>query len=339
MKSLLTCLLLLGACTALQTDSPNAQAGLSGGNAKAQAVPTNYEQWLESLPSHNQAASKPFQAGFTGKILVNVPAEEASVEMQINGSAEYADARHFRQNVDLHIDLGNLPGDLAIAPMKVSLSINADGDSLRIAPVFHEGWLLDMAKQSNAGFEKMLFTLDLDILEQMLEVYWEYFDSEDMDLSNFLPEGMDAEEFFQRGINPAAWAQRYMLTTDIDSFRVGPSEVYVTGRIKDEWIQGMMLPDQETRALMESATYEMCFDRYSGIPISMGMSMSAEGMMAMEFSVEFLDFKIGDGLFSSDHFEHQSMEGRTPFPIDTFMQMALGSMLGQMEEVDGDIPF
>ncbi|MDA0667263.1 MAG: hypothetical protein O3A95_03630 [Planctomycetota bacterium] len=337
MKHLLTCLLLLGACTAPQTNSPNAETGLSGGSVKAPATPTNYEQWLESLPSHTQEASKPFQVGFTGKILVNVPTEKVSVEVQISGSMEYADVRHFRQIIDLHLDLGDLPGNMAMGPIKLSLNMNADGESLHAAPGFHDDWLLAMVEQANMGFEKMVFTLDLDVLEQMLEVYWKYFDSEDIDLSNLLPESMDAEEFFQQGINPAAWAQMYMLTANIDDFRVDSGEVHVTASIKDEWIQ--RIHDQETRTLMESATYEMSFDRYSGIPTNMGMTMSAEGKMGMEFSVEFLDFKIGDGLFSSDHFKHQSMEGRAPFPVDTFMQMALGSMQGQMEEVDDDIPF
>lgn len=339
MKYLLSCLLLLGACTAPQTNSTKPQAGLSGGNVKASALPSTYEEWLETLPSQSQDASKPFQAGFTGKILVNVPAEDVSVEVQISGSMEYADLRHFRQVIDFHVDLGELPGNMAIGPIKVSMNINADGESLHIVPVFHEDWLLSTIKQTNMGFEKMVFTLDLDLLEKMLAVYWEYFDSEDIDLSSLLPEGMDAEEFFQSGINPAAWGQMYMLTADIENFRVDSGEVQVTARLKEDWIDGMMLPDEQTRELMENATYEMCFNRYSGIPTSMSMNMAAAGMMDMDFSMEFLDFKIGDGLFPSDHFEHQSLEGRTPFPVDTFMQMALGSMQGQMEEVDDDIPF
>lgn len=312
---------------------------MSGVNVKAPATPANFEEWIESLPSHNQDASKPFQAGFTGKILMNVPGEEIAVEVQISGSVEYADMRHFREVIDLHIDLGDLPGDMDMGPINLSLNINADGESLHLAPNFRDDWLLSMIKQTNMGFEKMVFTLDLDVLEKMLEVYWQYFDSEDIDLSSFLPEGMTAEEFFQQGINPAAWGQMYMLTSDIDSFRVDSGEVQVVARLKEDWIEGMMLPDEQTRSLMEGATYEMCFDRYSGIPTSMGMSMAAEGLMDMDFSVEFLDFKIGDGLFPPDHFKHQSMEGRTPFPVDTFMQMALGSMQGQMEEVDDDIPF
>lgn len=339
MKYLLSCLLLFGACTAPQTNPANSQTGLSGGKVKAVAAPSTYAEWLETLPSHNQDASKPFQAGFTGKILVKVPTEEVSVEVQISGSMEYSDLRHFRQVIDFHVDLGELPGNMFIGPIKVSMNINGDGESLHIVPSFHDDWLFATIKQTNMGFEKMVFTLDLDLLEEMLEVYWEYFDSEDIDLSSLLPEGMDAEEFFQRGINPAAWGQMYMLTADIENFRLDSGEVQVTAKLKDEWIDGMMLPDAETRALMENATYEMTFDRYSGIPTSMGMSMVAEGMMDVNFSMEFLDFKIGDGLFPPDHFEHQSMEGRTPFPVDTFMQMGLGSMQGQMEEVDDDIPF
>lgn len=338
MKLLLTSLLLLGACAAPQTNSNPAQTGLSGGKVKAVGIPTTYAGWLDTLPNQDREASKPFQAGFTGKIVVHVPSEDMTVEVQISGSIEYADMRHFREIIDLRVDLGDLPGDMAIGPINVRLHINADGESMHFAPGFKDDWLLQTLKQTNMGFEKMVFTLDLDILEEMLSVYWEYFDSEDIALSGLLPEGLSTEEFFSRGINPAAWARMYMLTADIENFRVDSGEVQVTARLKDEWMDGMMLPDPNTREMMENITYDLSFDRYSGIPTSMGMEMSAEGM-TMDFSMEFLDFKVGDGLFSSDHFQHQSMEGRTPFPIDTFMRMGLGSMQGQIQEDDDDIPF
>jgi len=338
MKILLTSLLLFGACAAPSANPNQAQTGISGGNVKAPSIPNTYSDWLDTLTNQEHEASKPFQAGFTGKVLVHVPSEDVNVEIQISGSIEYSDMRHFREIIDLRVDLGDLPGDLQMGPMNVRLHINADGESMHMAPGFKDDWLLQTIKQTNMGLEKMVFTLDLDILEEMLSVYWEYFDSEDIALSGLLPEGMSTEEFFNRGINPAAWARMYMLTADLENFRVDSGEVQVTARLKDEWMDGMMLPDPGAREMMENISYEMCFDRYSGIPTSMSMEMSAEGM-SMDFSMEFLDFKVGDGLFSSDHFQHQSMEGRTPFPIDTFMRMGLGSMQGQIQEDDDDIPF
>lgn len=338
MKYLIICLLSLGACTAPQANTKQASTGFFGGSVKAPVIPDNYQQWLDGLPSQENEASKPFQADFAGKMVLDIAQEGVQVEVQISGSVEYADLRHFREIVEFHVDLGDLPGKMPMGPFRVSLHMNADGESLHVSPNFHQDWLYAMIQSANMGFEKMVFTLDLDTLEEMLAVYWEYFDNADIDLAGLLPEGMSTEEFFSRGINPAAWARLYLLTADISNFRVDSGEVHVTAKLKDEWMNGMMMADPNARAMMEDMSYEICFDRYSGIPTSMGLSLKADGF-SMNGSIEFLDFMVGDGLFPSDHFQHESTQGRTLFPVDTFMQMGLGAMQGQMEEDDEDIPF
>ena len=170
MKLLLTSLLLLGACVAPSANSNQAQTGISGGSVKAPVIPATYEAWLDTLANQEHEASQPFQAGFTGKILVQLPSEDVNIEVQMSGSSEYADVRHFRQIIDLRVDLGDLPGDMQIGPINVRLHVNADGESMHFAPGFNDDWLLQTIKQTNMGFEKMVFTLDLDILEEMLSV-------------------------------------------------------------------------------------------------------------------------------------------------------------------------
>ena len=74
-------------------------------------------------------------------------------------------------------------------------------------------------------------------------------------------------------------------------------------------------------------------------PTSMGMEVSQPGMVDVGFSLEFHDFRVDADLFPPGHFQHGSTDGRTLFPLDTFVSISLGSMEGMMEEEDDDIPF
>ena len=340
MKKRFLSLLLLGACTAPQSVNADGLAGLQVGQPRPVAVPETYMEWLDTLPDPREAASKPFRAGFHGKIVIAFPHESMSMDIQLGGLIEYTDMRHFRESIDLHLDLGELSPELPDEPVAITFLVEADGETLFFEPRFHDDWLLEKVGSLDMGFETMTFTLDLDLLEQMFFVYWRFLQDSDIDLSTLLPEGITMEEFFTQGMNPVGWSRLYLLTADISNFRVDSTEVHITAKLKDEWVDIMMVPsDPQTMAMMEDFVYDICFDRYSGMPSSMSMVLSAEGLMQMDMSIEFVDFRIGDDLFPADHFRHDSTEGRTLFPVDAFIQMALGSMQGKMQDDDDDIPF
>lgn len=340
MNRLLLCLLLLGACTAPQVDPTNGHTGLADGVVRPAVEPTDYASWLETLSDQVGQASEPFAADFHGKVEVFVPEQDVRLEIQMSGKVEYVDIRHFREEIVLHMDLGNVDPSLPAGPIAVSLMIDADGEMLYIEPRFHDDWLHEMIAGTGMGFEKMTFTLDLDLLEDMLSVYWEFLASNDADLSDFLPEGMTMEEFFSNGMNPAAWARMYLLTAEITDFQVDSGEVRITAKLKEEWTKGFMMhSDPQVEEMMDSLSYEVCFDRYTGLPSSFSVGMSEAGEVDFGFALEFENFQLDGNLFGPDHFQHGSTKGRTLFPLDTFVSMSLGSMEGMMEEEDDDIPF
>lgn len=340
MNRILLCLPLLGACTAPQSVPSNGHAGLNDGVVSPVVEPTDYLSWLDTLPGHLEQASEPFAADFHGKMEVQVPGEDVAIELQMSGSVEYVDLRHFREEFVLRMDLGKVDPSLPEGPVAVSLVIDADGEMLYIEPRFHDDWLQKMIVETGMGFERMTFTLDLDLLEDMLSVYWEFLASNDADLSEFLPEGMTMEEFFANGMNPAAWARMYLLTAEITDFHVDSSEVRITARLKEEWTKGIMMEsDPLVEEMMQNMSYEVCFDRYSGLPSSFSIGMSRSGEMDFGFSLEFENFQLDADLFEPGHFQHGSTKGRTVFPLDPFVSMSLRSMEGMMEEDDDDVPF
>lgn len=336
------CLLLLGACTSAEAPPAGGASGLQGTRVKVKAAePTDYQSWLETLPQVDGEASKPFQADFRGKIKVEVPGEGVSMDIQMNGRVEYADLRHFRERIDLRLDLGAIEEGIPDVPVNITMLISADGEKVYLEPLFEESWLLEMLRQSPMrGFETMTFTLDLDLFEQALEVYWDFLEESNVDMSTILPDGVTVEEFFAQGLNPAAWARLYLLTADVESFRIDATEVHVTAKLRDGWTRSLLMAeDPQAAAMMEEFTYDMSFDRRTGIPTSMGMSMALEEAMDFDMTLDFTQFLIGDNIFAPNHFDRRRATGRTEFPLDTIVEMALLSMQGQMHEEEEDIPF
>ncbi len=278
---------------------------------------------------------------FFGKIGMEMVMQNMEVEVQMDGNVDYADIRHFRENVNLHLDLSHLelgPG-MPQEPLALTVRAVANGDKLFVEPVFQDDWLLNTVKESGIGIEKMTFTLNLDLMEEMLKVYWSFLEKSDIDFSTFLPDGVDMEEFLEQGINPSTWARMYLVTADITEFRVDSNEVHIKAKLKNGWPQGFEYGnDPQTAAMMQDMEYAMSFDRFTGFPTSMNMDMSMEGIMNMTFSLEFQNFVVQENLFPDNHFQFEAAKDRNLFPIDTFVQMALGSMQGQMQE-DDDIPF
>lgn len=336
-----SCLLLLGACTAANAPETGGVSGLQGGRIQPAPEPTTYVDWLDTLPMVEGEASKPFQADFHGKITVQVPMEGVSVDVQMNGRIEYADLRHFRERIDLRVDLGGIEEGLPEEPVNFTILVSADGEKLYIEPMLEEGWLLDTLREAPVrGLEAMTFTLDLDLFEQMFQVYWDFLEESDVEMSTILPDGVSVEEFFKQGLNPAAWARLYLMTADIETFRVDSTEVHVTARLRDGWAESLLMAeDPQAAAMMDEFLYEMCFDRRTGIPTSLGMSMGVDDVMSFDMVIDFKQFLIGDNIFAPNHFDKRRSMGRTEFPIDTFIEMALLSMQGQMIEEDEDIPF
>lgn len=336
-----TCLLLLGACTAAPAPDPGAPSGLQGARVKTPAEPTTYEEWLDTLPVVEGQASSPFQADFRGKIAVRVPGEDVRIDVQMDGRIEYGDLRHFRERIDLRLDLSGVEEGIPDTPVNVTILVSADGEKLYLEPLFEDGWMLEMLRQSPmSGFETLTFTLDLDLFEQTFQVYWDFLEESDVDMSSVLPEGVTVEEFFAQGLNPAAWARLYLMTAELESFRIDSSEVHVTAKLHDGWTESLLMAeDPQAAEMMNDFTYEMCFDRRTGIPTSMGMGMAVEDVMSFEMMLDFEQFLIGDNIFAPNHFERRGGSGRTEFPIDTFVDMALASMRGQMDEEEEDIPF
>lgn len=342
MKKPALCLLLIGACASPNTSDPGGVSGLhAGGQTKVTTTPTNYVEWLDTLPMVEGEASKPFQADFHGKLVFNVLSEDIALDIQMSGRIEYADLRHFRERIDLRLDLGAIDASIPDVPVNLTILISADGEKLYVEPILEESWLLEMLRQSPAaGFESQAFTLDLDLFEQMFEVYWTFLEESDIDMDTILPEGVTMEEFFAQGLNPAAWARLYLMTADIETFRIDSSEVHVTAKLRDNWMTGVVaMEDPQAASMMEDFEYEMVFDRRTGIPTSMGMTMHIEEEVQMEMVIDFKQFLIGDNIFAPNHFQRSQLMQRTEFPMDIFVQMALSAMQGQMHEDDEDIPF
>jgi hypothetical protein len=331
-------LLALGAC-ASAPPAMELSVQLREGGA-AQAVPATYSEWVESLPILS-ADSTAFRTSVQGRIALKVRDNGVKInfDIQLGSQIEYLDLRHFKEDVWVHAEMPAMPEFAGFQKVDFGIKILADGNKLFITPEFADDALGAQIKSINMGIEGMTLTLDIKLFEELMQLYWHTLESADVDLSSFLPEGMSAEEFFERGLNPAGWARAYMLTSEILDFRVDSNEVRIKARMKDELMNSQMLLSGGRGSQLANFNYEMSFDRFSGLPTSMTMQMDIDTMVSMTFELDFAKFEMGADLFAPGHFNSEHIDSKHLFPLDTFVQMALASMHAGMVEDDGDLSF
>ena len=340
MKTRLSFLLLaLGACTAPTGNPDSMVTGLQGGN-NILVEPTSYEEWVDGLPILS-LDSMAFRTSAQGKIAMKVQEDgmEMNIDVQLGVKLDYLDLRHFREDIWVHVDLPEIPEFTGFETLKFGIKILADGKTLFLSPEFQDDLLGAQVKASGLGIEDTTLTLDIKLFEDMMKLYWRVFEDGDVDLSSFLPDGMSVDEFFERGLNPAGWARAYMLTSEILEFQVDSNEVRIKARMKDELLGSALLFSPEQNQQLDNLTYEMSFDRYSGLPTSLALAMEVDDMVSMVFELDFAEFEMGADLFEANAFNSAHLDQKHMFPVDTFIQMALASMQATMADDDGDMAF
>jgi hypothetical protein len=314
-------------------------AGLQAAG-KPNTAPATYPDWVASLPALS-ADSTAFRTSVQGGIALQVREQgmEMNIDIQLGSTVEYQDLRHFREDIWIHAELPDLPEFAGVQQVDFGIKILADGKKLYLGPKFDDDALGAQIKALNMGIEGMTLTLDIKLFEDLMQIYWRTLESADVDLSSFLPEGMSVEEFFEHGLNPAGWARAYMLTSEIEDFRVDSNEVRIKARMKDELLNNQMLLGGGQGSALENLVYEMSFDRFSGLPTSMTMQLEVDEKVSMTLELDFAKFEMGADLFEPDYFNSNHIDRKKVFPLDTFVQMALASMHAGMAEDDGDMSF
>lgn len=302
--------------------------------------PENYAEWVEGLPVLS-LDSTAFRTSAQGKVVVQI--KEAGMNMnldiQLGVELDYLDLRHFREDIWVHVDLPNVPEFAGVQELNFGIKILADGEKLYITPEFQDDMLGAQIKAAGMGFEDMTLTLDIALFGELMKIYWEALEDANVDLSAFLPEGMSVDEFFERGLNPAGWARAYMLTSEILDFAVDSNEVRIQAQMKEELLGNAFLLTPEQSQQLDDFSYEMSFNRFSGLPTSMAMDMAMDEVIEMAFELDFAEFEMGADLFVPQDFSAAHLDQRHFFPVDTFIQMALASMQATMTEDDGDMAF
>lgn len=308
--------------------------------SQVNAEPETYADWVESLPilSLDSAA---FRTSAQGKIAVKIKEDGMNMDLdiQLGVKLDYLDMRHFREDIWVHVELPDAPEFAGLQEMKFAIKVLADGEKLYITPEFQDDLLGAQIKASGIGIEDMTMTMDIDLFEELMKLYWHAFEDADMDLSSFLPEGVSVEEFFESGLNPAGWARAYMLTSDILDFTVDSNEVRIRAQMKEELLGNAFLLTPEQSQQLDDFSYEMSFNRYSGLPTSMEMDMKVDEVVQMAFELDFAEFEMGADMFRPEDFSSTHLDQRHFFPVDTFIQMALASMRATMTDDDGDMAF
>jgi hypothetical protein len=329
----------LGACAVPQANSGQPASGLQVG-ARPQAAPKNYTEWIGSLPQLS-ADSTAFRTSAQGKVAMHVQEEGMALDfdIQLGVKLEYQDLRNFREDIWLHVEMPDLPQFVGFEKIDMAIKVLADGQQLYLTPEFQDDALGAQVKAAGIGIEGMTLTLKIKIFEELMQIYWHTLKDADVDLSTFLPEGMSVDEFFEHGLNPAGWARAYMLTSDILDFRVNSTEVRIKARMKDNLFGDNPLLDPGQLQQLQDLTYEMSFDRYSGLPTSASMRMEVDDAVSMVFELDFAEFEMGSDLFAAKHFNSDHIDRSHLFPIDTFVQMALASMQAGIVEEDDDMAF
>jgi len=340
MKSKFSFLLLaFGACTTPSENPDPLASGLQNAN-KVQIEPETYAEWVDSLPAHS-LDSTAFRTSAQGKIGVQIQEDgmNMNLDIQLGIEVDYLDLRHFREDIWVHVALPDIPDFAGFEDLSFAIKLLADGEKLYITPEFQDDLLGAQIEAADIGIEDMILTLDADLFEDLMRVYWVALEDVDVDLSAFLPEGMTVDEFFECGLNPAGWARAYMMTSNILDFVVDSNEVRIKAQMKEELFGNALLLMPEQSQILDDLTYEMSFNRYSGLPASMEMDMKVDEMVQMLFELDFTEFEMGIDLFTPADFSAAHLDQKHFFPVDTFIQMALASIQATMNNDDGDMAF
>ncbi|MHC4836937.1 MAG: hypothetical protein ACYTF3_01955 [Planctomycetota bacterium] len=345
MKNFLPAALLLAACAGPQADDGHAQ--LADAAAPPTGAPATFEEWIESLPSAGEAAAQPFRADFSGEMTMDIVGmvdmsdpTAASVGITMAGTMTVADPTRLRYEVDLGVDLSAIPEAEIPGPLALGLLLVSDGETMHVVPEFKDDWLREQLASTGMGLESMVFTLDMGLVEDMLAFYLRAFEQGGMDMSMLVPEGMSMEEFFRNSMNPALWSRSFLATTDIDSFEVDGDEVRIDARIKEELFESMMMqPVGGQEQVYQSMTYEMIFDRYSGLPTRMVFVAAGEDGWSLRMVMDTGPYLLGDAALAGVDFGYEMADGQTEFPLDPWVSLMLTQMEAMIQEEDEDTSF
>ncbi|MCP4092040.1 MAG: hypothetical protein GY747_01215 [Planctomycetes bacterium] len=336
MKIHLSFLLLAFAAYTGPAANPDPLASGLQNSTQVNTEPETYAEWAESLPVHS-LDSTAFRTSAQGKIAVKIQEDGMAIDLDIQLGVEmdYLDLRHFCEDIWVYVALPDIPDFAGFSEMNFAIKILADGDKLFITPEFQDDLLGAQVKAAGIGIEDTTMTLDIELFEELMKLYWVALEEVDVDLSAFLPEGMSVDEFFERGLNSAGWARAYMMTSDILDFVVDSNEVRIKAQMKEELLGNALLLSPGQSESLDGFTYEMSFNRYTGLPTSMEMNMPVDEMVQMDFA----EFEMGADLFGPEQFSSAHLDQRNFFPVDTFIQMALASMQATMHDDNGDMAF
>lgn len=337
-KSVLFLLAALGSCVV--PSSPQGPHALTGANVGGKAAaPATYEDWVDSLPPL-RSGGEPFHLESHGQVCFQTV--QGGMELKLRAGftvlADFLDLRRFREELRLHMDLSGLGEAGVPQELHLGLDILADGEALYLKPVIESEWLLAQLQAGGPGLEKMTFVLDTDLFEDLMNHYFTALEDAGMDLRAVLPEGVAPDEVLQAGFHPAAWARAYLGSSDILQFRVDSNEVHVQARLRPELLEVQGLTGQAGGELTDME-YMVSFDRFTGLPTSLHMTMSLSDGSSISIDMEFDQVLLGEDLFEAKEFTMPSEQRRHLFPLDPFVQMAISALESQQVEDLGDMAF